>query len=235
VADESLAKYYDTVVGYCGGAFDCRAVADAAINHRPEITQASLAAEVTCLEIEAQGFSLHIYSRTFAATADIHSKVLPAGSSGEEYRPGAIGPDMPVFLAGSRADRMQRAGHLYERAVAVAEKAKGLVALEVQDACLRLQQEGNQVTLLRQAIEQAAKSVKDAEQAYRDDQLKTDQMIAIQIVEAQTRAQLNETMYRYGLALASLQRAAAGKLWGCVGKPVVVEVPKAVEPEKLPR
>ena len=99
---------------------------------------------------------------------------------------------------------------------------------------------GNQVTLLRQAIEQAAKSVKDAEQAYRDDQLKTDQMIAIQIVEAQTRAQLNETMYRYGLALASLQRATAGKLWSCVAKPAgetpkAVEMPKAGEPQKLPR
>lgn len=236
IADDTLARYYDTVVNYCGGApIDCKSVAQVAINSRPEITQASLAAQVSCLEIEAQGLSLHIYSKTFAATSDIHSKVLPAGSTGDEYRPGAVGPEMPVFLAGSRTSRMERAGHLYERAVAVTEKAKGLVALEVEDACLRLQQEGNQVTLLRKAIDQAAKAVKDAEQAYRDDQLKTDQMIAIQVVEAQTRGQLNETMYRYGLALASLQRATAGKLWECVAKPVTVETPKSPEPQKLPR
>jgi len=237
IADDTLARYYDTVVNYCGGApLECKSVIQVAVNNRPEVVQASLAAQVSCLEIDAQGLSFCIYSKTFAATSDIHSKVLPASSFGDaDYRPGAIGPEMPVFLAGSRTSRMERAGHLYERANAVADKTRGLIALEVEDACLRLQQEGAQVVILRQAIDQASKAVRDAEEAYRSDQLKTDQMLAIQVVEAQTRGQLNETMYRYGLALASLQRATGGKLWDCVGKPVTVEAPKSPEPQKLPR
>jgi outer membrane protein TolC len=70
-----------------------------------------------------------------------------------------------------------------------------------------------QVRLLRQAVQQAGKLRKDAEKAYAADQLSTEKMLTAQLLDAQTRADLNEALYNYCITLAALQRATAGKLW----------------------
>lgn len=147
----------------------------------------------------------------------------------DSYRPGPLGPEMPAFLAGSRTARMTRAGHLYDRASAAAAKAKELIILEVEDACHRLHEEATKIGLLRQAVEQASKTVAESRDAYRNDLLETDVMLSALVVEAQTKAQLNDALYGYGKALAALQRATAGKLWHCVQKPTADAQPEKIE------
>ncbi len=219
IADDKLANYYDSVTKHFkerGLQVSCPCAIEKALQNRPEVIQAGVFAEIAHLEIEAQGLTLHSYARTFAATADIHAKILPANVINGEYRPGPLGPEYPVYLAGSRSQRQHRAELLYQRAASVSDKARGLIALEVEEACARLIEWGKQVESLQEAVKQTDKLVKDALKAYRNDQLKTEQMLAAQVLDAQTRAQLNEAIYNYAIALATLQRATACHLWSCL-------------------
>jgi outer membrane protein TolC len=221
LAEDQLSRYYDRARQYQdthGLQFCCNRAVEVALQYRPELAQASLLAEVTHLEVKAQGLTLHSYARTFAATADIHAKILPATVMDGDYRPGPLGPEMPVYLAGSPSARQQQAGILHARMLAVSDKARGLVALEVEDACARLRGRAEQVEALRKAVQKTEKLVKEAETAFRADQLKASEMLTAQGFDALTRAQLNEATYQYGLALATLQRATAGHLWDCLDK-----------------
>src|SRR5205807_4445536 len=98
-----------------------------ALNRRPELVQATGFAEVTNLEIDAQGTKLiRPIVSTFAAASDIHSRQVPQGISNNEYRPGAVGPEMPTTMVGHRSYRMERTRDLYGRALAVVDKTRGL-------------------------------------------------------------------------------------------------------------
>src|SRR5207302_5155956 len=106
-----------------------------ALARRPELVQATTFAEVTNLEIDAQGTKLiRPTVPTFGTGSDIHSRPVPQGISNNEYRPGAVGPEMPVTMIGHRSLRMERTRDLYGRALAVADKTRGLIALEAEDA-----------------------------------------------------------------------------------------------------
>ncbi|MCS7046511.1 MAG: TolC family protein, partial [Gemmataceae bacterium] len=105
--------------------------------HRAELQQAWTMNRITELEIAAQRRRFGSQSKTFAAGGDIHAKPIPQGVANGEYRPGAIGPEMPPFLVGPRRDRVQRAGDFNERAVAVVDKTENLVALEVEATYLK--------------------------------------------------------------------------------------------------
>src|SRR5262249_5029960 len=85
----------------------------AALARRGELVQVNVVAEVTCLEVEAQGSSAHRKMETFAAGSDIHSHVVPQGVHNTEYRPGAVPPEMPTLLAGSRPERIKHAQDLH--------------------------------------------------------------------------------------------------------------------------
>jgi outer membrane protein TolC len=216
LGDDSLDRYYREATRYLREHkldICCPRAVELAVRHRPEVMQADLFAELVRLEIEAQNLTMHPYARTFAATGDIHVRVLPATYMNGDYRPGAVGPEMPVYFAGSREARTERARVLYDRALSVADKTRGLVALETEEACARLQQYARQIEILREASEQTDKLRKKAEESYRADQLSTERMLAAQVLDAQTKAQLNEAIYNYGIALATLQRATGGQLW----------------------
>lgn len=216
VAAVSLADYYDSVTKHMREhkqTISCDKAVELALAHRPEATQAHLLAEVTALELKAQGLTLRTNALSFAARSDIHAKTLPATILDPDYRPGPIGPEMPAVLSGTRRSRQARVEALYHRALAGAEKVEHLVALEVRVLCARLHELEEQVNLLRQAVARAAKLRKDAEKAYAADQLSTEKMLTAQLLDAQTRADLNEALYSYCITLAALQRATAGKLW----------------------
>ena len=74
-----------------------------------EMVQASVFAQVVCLEVEAQGTSVMQKMQTFAAGTDIHARQVPQGVHNTEYRPGAVAPEMPTLLVGSKPERMQHA------------------------------------------------------------------------------------------------------------------------------
>src|SRR5262249_18311102 len=132
-----------------------------ALARRGELVQASLAAEITHLEVEAQGTSCRPKMETFAAAGDIHARQVPQGISNADYRPGAIPPEMPTMLAGSRSQRMERARSLSARAAAVADKARNLIALEAEDTYLKWLEASRKVSFTREAGAKADKLAED--------------------------------------------------------------------------
>src|SRR5439155_16543148 len=68
-----------------------------ALARRGDLVQASTFADIICLEVDAQATSLHKRMETFAAAADIHSRSVPQEMHNNEYRPGAVPPEMPTL------------------------------------------------------------------------------------------------------------------------------------------
>lgn len=220
-SSDNLNRYYEAAVNHLAkhGSEICSAkCAEAGLCHRPEARVAALFVHLTQLEIEAQGLSVHPQVKTFAAYADIHAAVVPATRINGTYQPGGLAQEMPVFLAGHRSSRMAQAAQLNNRAAAVRDKVAGLITLEADDACQRLKQEEGQVKLLRQAVEKAEKNVENGRAAYTNQQGGIDDWLEAEGVAAQVRGQLNEALFRYAAALASLQKATAGKMWDCLKK-----------------
>jgi outer membrane protein TolC len=235
-ATDTLDNYYQGVQKYCnaqGAQLGCCCCVEAALNHRPELVGAKLFAQLAHLEIDAQNLTLHMNAKTFAAIADIHSKGVAVTTINGSYHPGDLAQEMPVFLVGHRSQRVTQAAQLAHRARIVADKVHGLIALEAEDACIRLNQESGQVALYRQAVEKADKTVDNSSTAYRNQQTGVDGWLESEGIAAQTKMQLNESLFRYASALASLQKATAGKLWNCLEKPAVVA--PAAEELKAPK
>lgn len=214
-----LTRFFDTAQEYTNSKrvrLCCDTAAEMAVRYRPELAQASVLADVTCLEAQAQSrVYLHFYSRTFAASTDLHSKVLPATVNNGEYKPGPVGPEMPAFLNGSHSQRTERAGILYARSLAVSDKVRGLVALEAEEGCARLNRASESIELQRQALVKSTSLYKNAEKFFRQDQLKTDALLTAYGLDVKNKSDLNEAYYQFGLTLAYLQRATAGHLWEC--------------------
>ena len=214
-----LTRFYDTAQEYTKAQhirLCCDTAADMAVRYRPELAQASVLADVTCLEQQAQSrIYLHFYSRTFAASTDLHAKVLPATVNNGEYKPGPVGPEMPTYLIGSKSQRTERAGILYSRSLAVSDKVRGLVALEAEEGCARLNHASESIELQKIAAAKSTELYRNAEKFFRQDQLKTDALLAAYGLEVKNKSDLNEAYYHFGLTLAYLQRATAGHLWEC--------------------
>jgi outer membrane protein TolC len=182
-----------------------------AVTRRGEVTQAALLAEVTCLEVQAQGTSHRPTKTTFAAVSDIHGKAVPAGVSNTEYRPGALAPEMPTTLVGSRQARMERAQDLSARASAVADKTRNLIALEAEDAFLRWQQASRQLPQAQEASKVSRKLATDTLNDFKGGQnVPYRDVLEAVILAAQAGAADNEARYRQVLALADLERVTAG-------------------------
>src|SRR5262249_42264774 len=155
-------------------------------------------AEVANLEVDAQASNL-LGKRvdTFAAGADIHARVVPQGVRNNEYRPGALAPEMPVLLAGCRADRVQRSQDLSARAAAVVDVTRNLIALEVEDAFYRWEEAAAQVGPAREAAESGTKLADQLETTNRNEptKVKLDEVISARVLAATARQQYNEYLY----------------------------------------
>jgi outer membrane protein TolC len=182
-----------------------------ALARRGELVQATNAAEAIALEADAQETSCLPTHTTFAAYVDIHVRPIPQGASNHEYRPGAVGLEMPTMLVGKRSDRVERAHALSARAAAVVDKTRNLIALEVEDAFLKWQE----------AVQQAAKNRRAAELGEKLavanlNDLKADQNVVFRdvleavLLGAQARLSYNEAVFHYVNALAALERATGG-------------------------
>ena len=184
-----------------------------ALANRPELAQTSLVAQVTDLEVQAQRSRRSLNVRTFASGADLHALPLPAGQYDVEYRPGAVGPEMPPFLSGKKADRVNRAAALASRACSVNESARGLFTLEVEQAFFRYEDALAKIgsltraaAKLRPTVETTLKKLTDSgfgeeSKAALDDLLKFTQVYSMM------RVQANEARYQALIALITLERA----------------------------
>lgn len=184
----------------------------AALARRGEVAQAAIAAEVTCLEIDAQQASCRSRANTFAAGSDIHVDPLPAGLHEEVYKPGALGPEMPTLLAGSKADRVEQARAYSARAEAVAAKTRGLIALEAEQAYLRwleANRKAQPATEAAVAAETLSKSLRKRFEP-RAPGVTPDELINAGVLASQLRIQANQAAFQELIALVSLERATAG-------------------------
>jgi outer membrane protein TolC len=183
----------------------------AALARRAELVQAGVLADVTCLEVEAQGTSSHKKMETFAIGSDLHSHPVPQTVYSPQYRPGAIAPEMPALLGGSRGERVRHARDLHARAQAVVEGTRNLIALEAEDAYLRWEEASQQAAEARKAADMGDELARDLNKDFRaKGGARADEMVNAAVIASQARAQYNEFLFQQIVALADLERVTAG-------------------------
>ena len=182
-----------------------------AVSNRAELEQALTMNRITELEIVAQRrIWFRLESKTFAAGGDIHAKPIPQGVANGEYRPGAIGPEMPVFLFGSRADRVQRAMDFNDRAIAVVDKTENLITLEVEATFLNWKQAKQNVQNLKETPKMAQSVSDRVRKRFFDDNASGEEFLRASTLEDQAKALYNQALFEHALALAALERVTAG-------------------------
>lgn len=188
-----------------------REMIDLAVANRAELQQASAMLSVTSLEIDAQRrLWFKLQTNTFAYGGDIHAKPIPQGVANGEYRPGAIGPEMPVAMVGKRADRIQRAGDFNARAQAVVDKTENLITLEVEATLLKWLEAAQNVQNLAKTPTMA-KSIGDTvRKRFNDGNATGEEYLRASTLEDQADALFNQAKFEHALALAALERVTAG-------------------------
>jgi outer membrane protein TolC len=194
-----------------GPEVDKQSIVVLALARRGEMVQASKAAEVVELEVEAQGKTHLPTAKTFAAVADVHARPVPQGQNNGEYRPGATSLEMPTLFAGPKSERVERARDLSARAAAVVDKTRNLVALEAEDAYYKWEEAARKIPQTREASEAGARLAKNDSQDFSSGQkVRIEDLLTDQVLAAQAKAAYNEALYQQAIALAGLQRVTAG-------------------------
>lgn len=194
-------------------AVDLHTILALALERRGELAQAVNAAQVTGLEVDAQAARLLSPSvRTFAANSDIHSQPVPAGMYEDNYRPGAVPPEMPTQISGSRSARVEQAQAYSARAGALADKTRGLVALEAEQAFYRWQEATKREEQYARAAERAEKQAKEVQDRFMTDIApgSVDSVLYFQQLSNEMQVEANLARYQKLLALAALERVTAG-------------------------
>jgi outer membrane protein TolC len=183
-----------------------------ALSRRAELTQANLSAQVANLEIDAQGRSRKKQLRTFATGSDIHANPIPQGIMDDEYRPGAVGLEMPPSLAGKKRDRQERAEDLSARAAAVVDKARNLVTLEAEDAFLKWQQNSTNAARAHGAADRGDKLAERIREDFKalGEAVDYKEVLEAVVLASQARSQFNEAKFKLIVALAALERITGG-------------------------
>ncbi len=200
----------------------------AALARRGELIAADVFARLVCLEADAQATSWRKRMETFAAGADIHSQQVPMELRNNEYRPGAVAPEMPTLLVGPRKLRVEQARSLLVRAQTMVDVTRNLIALEAEDAFLRWDQSARQAVQGRQAADTGDRLAESLRTSLIGRQrVRPDDVATAQVVAAQARGQYNEFLFRKVIALADMERITAGQF--CAG---LVESAPAALPGK---
>jgi hypothetical protein len=186
-------------------------VVELALCRRGELIQAMVAADVTRLEVDAQGrIRLRPKANTFAAGSDIHAKSLPTGTRNGEYKPGAVGVEMPGTVAGNREARMKQICHYAQRADAVVEKTRGLITLEAEDAYFNWRSSTDKVVGTREAAKMGKELAERTKRNRGVGNIKEEDLLQNDVLAGQAQAAYNEALFNQILALANLERITAG-------------------------
>jgi outer membrane protein TolC len=187
-------------------------IINAALARRGEMIQTLLLADVVRLEIDAQGkWRFRQLVRTFASAADIHSQPVPPGIRNGDYRPGAIGPEMPTNLAGPRSARLEQANAYSARADAVVAKTRELITLEAEDGFCKWEEASKKVSFTRSATAKAHRYIKQLEEDRANGaKIKPEELTTNRILATQAAVAMNDAMFQQVLALANLERITAG-------------------------
>jgi outer membrane protein TolC len=180
-----------------------------ALSRRGELVQATVVADVTRLEICAQqSFRFRPSARTFASSSDVHAKSVPTGLRNGEYKPGAMGAEMPANVAGSRDSRVEQIQAYSARADAVVEKTRQLITLEAQNEF----ETWLEADLQTDANREAARLSKLLAERTRNNvaNIKKEDILQTDVLAGQAQAAYNEALYHKILSLANLERITAG-------------------------
>ncbi len=191
----------------------CQEIMSLAMNHRPEVAQAKWLAEIFALEVEAQNKQNGPRGETFALGSDLHSIPLPAAQFGDEYRPGAVGPEMPAVLVGPRCLRVEQAQILHQRSLAVLAKVQGLVRLEAENTWLQWLEGQNKLPHLEEAANLGEKATQGAldELPKMGSTTTIAAMLDALMRQALFRQQANQAQWQLALQAAALERVTGGK------------------------
>jgi outer membrane protein TolC len=184
-----------------------------ALARRGELAQADAAFAATCFEIEAQKSTFFLSGHTFAIGSDIHAHPIPAAEHDDRYRPGAISIEMPAVIAGRRGDRVQQAEAYHQRAGAVVEKTRNLVALDAEQTYLRWLEAAKQLPHLREAAttsDRAATALRTGFNPGTGGKGTVEEVLAGGLLATNQKLHLNQARYQALIGLAGLERATAG-------------------------
>lgn len=185
-------------------------VIEMAVGRRPELALAAAGVDAFRLEVYAQSqLRFRRAVPTLASGSDIHAREVPQASRGKEYRPGAIAPEMPPQLVGTKYDRVCRAMAYSQRADAVFEKARNLIVLEAETAFYDLELTAQRVTLAKAKFEngkQLGEYVKNIFQEARE----KDVLLQAYVIASRAQSDYVEAVYQHLLSLAALERVTAG-------------------------
>jgi outer membrane protein TolC len=209
-----------------------------ALARRGEIVQALVAAQVIRLEVDAQGrLRCRSSARTFAAGSDIHARSLPTGMRNGEYKPAAVGIEMPTMVAGNRDARQQQVAAYAGRADAVVEKTRGLITLEAEDAYQEWVESTRKATGSKEAA-RVARALADRLRRTRGvGNVRQEDLLQTDVLAGQAQAAYNQAVFEQILALANLERITAGGFnAGLVPTPAAPAAPPtpAAPAEKTP-
>ncbi|MFO0926256.1 MAG: TolC family protein [Gemmataceae bacterium] len=228
-ADCHLVPAQDLLFDVCPD-LDCGKLVAAALALRPEVVAAAVGVEVTGLEVAAQAARcLPLTMPTFAAGSDLHSLPLPATQTDERYRPGAVAPDMPVTLNGRRADRVNSAVALKDRAATVLDKTRNLVQLQAEQAYLRYRSAQAQMIHFERAARLAKESQDQTAGRYfgplQSEVYSLTQLLAVGQMASDLRAAAYQARYQMLLALVELEHHTGGGFRAELEKAAVIPPP----------
>ena len=185
-------------------------IVDHAVTRRGEVALAMIGADVTRLEACAQwAKKFTLRADTYARGADIHARPIPAAEREPNYKPGAVGPDMPTQLVGHRDTRKATADVYASRADAAAAQAKSLVGLEAEQAYWSYVQAARNVKDTRAAAKAARElSARQREAAGAIEN--RDDVLLNEVSAGRALASFNEALYDQITALANIERTTAG-------------------------
>lgn len=180
-----------------------------AMERRPELALAAAGVDAFRLEVYAQGL-LHFRRAvpTLASASDIHSRPIPQANRGpRDYRPGAIVPEMPVQVVGTKADRVKRVLAYSHRADEVYEKSRNLVHLEAQTAYLTFDQA---TVALREAEARYLASKEQDDIAAKNPTLEPEKKQEAAVLNFISNAEYLNAAFDYLVELSNLERVTAG-------------------------
>lgn len=185
-----------------------------ALNRRGEVIMAALASEVTQLEAYAQwSIKFRFRVETFAAGGDIHSRPIPSGNNEGEYRPAAVGPEMPTLMVGDKHARSAKSWELVARSQAVLEKTRNLVTLEAANAWIEYFFAGQSMAESKIQSDAGKKNLELLKKVAGDQVSSAatlQQLLEAQEEAAKGQATYNEAVYQRISALANIERITGG-------------------------
>jgi hypothetical protein len=208
---------------------DRESIVQMAQSRRGEIVQAATAVDVYCLEVDAQGALCLSPARTFASGGDIHNQALPATDHEPMYRPGAVAPEMPATLTGSRRERQDQAEAYHARAAAVADKTRNLIGLEAANGYLLWKQYDEEASRLLEAADKLEGYDSYLSMKFNPDMAgypTVDDVLAAGLRSTQIRIDAVQAKFRRLTALAELERVTACGFDAGLDAPVPAAKPK---------